>query len=194
MYYDFYLRYTWRRTERITVILWLCILVLSCGSAWAQESRYEQWQKGRPFTIGAMFYDYHEYREARGAEAQIPAPEGAFPDMNLVRQAGLNLISDVSHSNGGHKNYPGVSSVQEAGGSFMILGAGWGPTPLENFQSHVRMFADDPRWTGFCGVQLADEPHHDPEDPGRCEHVCGSNLVSHGGRGLGCGVSLTPSH
>ena len=131
------------------------LLILSFGVARGQ-SRYEHWQKGRPFTIGAMFYDYHEYPEARGTDAQISAPSGAFPDMELVRRAGLNLISDVSHSNGGHTDYPGVSSVQAGGGSFMILGAGWAgkgaPTTLGSFQKHVKMFADDPRWSGFCGV------------------------------------------
>ena len=146
------------------------LLILSFGVARGQ-SRYEHWQKGRPFTIGAMFYDYHEYPEARGTDAQISAPSGAFPDMELVRRAGLNLISDVSHSNGGHTDYPGVSSVQAGGGSFMILGAGWAgkgaPTALGSFQKHVKMFADDPRWSGFCGVQLADEPHHNPKDPER---------------------------
>ena len=160
-------RYLRVSVRKIIVSLVVFLLTLSFGVARGQ-SRYEQWQEGRPFTIGAMFYDYHQYPEARGPNAQIPPPAGALPDPKLLRQAGLNMLADVSHSNGGHKNYPGVSTVQTAGVPFMILGAGWGQTPLENFKSHVKFFADDPRWTGFCGVQIADEPHHDPEDPERC--------------------------
>ncbi len=156
--------------RKIIAPLVVFLLTLSLGVARGQ-SRYEQWQEGRPFTIGAMFYDHQRYPEAYGADAQLPPPPGALPDPKLLRQAGLNMLADVSHSDGGHKNYPGVSSVQEAGGSFMILGAGWAgkgaPTALESFQSHVQFFADDPRWTGFCGVQLADEPHHNPLDPER---------------------------
>ena len=44
----------------------------------------------------------------------------------------------------------------------MILGAAWrGRSKIwdhENFQKHVRMFADDSRWTAFCGVYLGDDP------------------------------------
>ena len=82
--------------------------------------------------------------------------------MAMFRYAGLNLLDEVSHSIASHNDYPGVSAAQEAGISFMILGAGWkgkgGATGMEALQNHVKFFADDPRWSGFCGVQLADEP------------------------------------
>ena len=38
----------------------------------AEESRFETWQQGRPFTIGAMYYD-----GPYGPPAQLPVPEGA---------------------------------------------------------------------------------------------------------------------
>lgn len=155
-------------TRLLTALAAIGVLTATIRAADGEASRYEQWQKDRPFTIGAMFYDYHHFGpDNRGASAQLPPLKGAKPTADLFRRAGLNLLSDVSYSSGGHKSYPGVSSIQAGGIPFMILGAGWGKTPLENFKSHVRFFADDPRWTGFCGVQMADEPHHDPEDPER---------------------------
>ena len=57
----------------------------------AEESRFETWQQGRPFTIGAMYYD-----GPYGPPAQLPAPEDAQPDMALFRYAGLNMLDEVS--------------------------------------------------------------------------------------------------
>ena len=129
---------------------------LALGVSQAQElSRYEQWQASRPFTVGAAYYD-----PVFGPAAAWPPPS-PHPDMDLWRQAGLNLLDDVSHSNGDHLDYPGVATAQAAGVPFMILGAGWpgkgAPTALESFQKHVRFFADDPVWSEFCGVQLTNE-------------------------------------
>ena len=124
----------------------------------ADESRYEKWQKDRPFTIGAMYYD-----GPYGAPAQLPSPEGAQPDMDMFRYAGLNLLDEVSWSMGGHERYPGASVAQEAGIPFMILGAALqknSDQAMNAFQSHVMFMAEDPRWSGLCGVQLADEPRN----------------------------------
>ncbi len=124
----------------------------------AEESRFEIWQQGRPFTIGAMYYD-----GPYGPPAQLPVPEGAQPDMDLFRYAGLNMLDEVSWSMGGHERYPGASAAQEAGIPFMILGAALQEDSIEAmnaFQSHVMFMATDPRWSGFCGVQLADEPRN----------------------------------
>lgn len=105
-----------------------------------------------------MYYD-----GPYGPPAQLPAPEGAQPDMAMFRYAGLNLLDEVSWSNGGHERYPGASAAQEAGIPFMILGAASQEDPdeaMSAFQSHVMFMADDPRWSGLCGVQLADEPRN----------------------------------
>ena len=46
----------------------------------------------------------------------------------------------------------------------MILGAGWAREGVATaevfnaFANRVRRLADDPQWSGLCGVQLADEP------------------------------------
>lgn len=128
------------------------------NAAVAEESRFENWQKNRPFTIGAMYYD-----GPYGPPATLPAPEGAQPDMDLFRYAGLNMLDDVSWSNGGHDRYPGVPAAHEAGISYMILGAALQKDPeaaMNAFQSHVMFMAADPRWSGLCGVQLADEPRN----------------------------------
>ena len=124
----------------------------------AEESRFETWQQGRPFTIGAMYYD-----GPYGPPAQLPVPEGAQPDMALFRYAGLNMLDEVSWSMGGHERYPGASAAQEACIPFMILGAALqedSSEAMNAFQSHVMFMATDPRWSGFCGVQLADEPRN----------------------------------
>jgi len=144
-------------TRAFRVVLIGFTAVLALGVSQAQElSRYEQWQASRPFTVGAAYYD-----APYGPAAAWPPPS-PYPDMDLWRQAGLNLLDDVSHSNGGHNDYPGVPTAQAAGVPFMILGAGWpgkgAPTALESFQKHVRFFADNPVWSEFCGVQLANEP------------------------------------
>ena len=122
----------------ISVGIIACLLSTSANG---QLSRYEQWQQSRLFTIGAMYYD-----GPYGMAAQLPAPENAEPDMAMFRYAGLNLLDDVSHSNGGHQEYPGVSAAQEDGMPFMILGAGWagtgGATPMDAFRNHVKFFAD----------------------------------------------------
>jgi hypothetical protein len=129
-----------------------------CTLAIAEESRFQTWQQGRPFTIGAMYYD-----GPYGPPAQLPAPEGAQPDMDLFRYAGLNMLDEVSWSMGGHERYPGASAAQEAGIPFMILGAALqedSEAAMNAFQSHVMSMVTDPRWSGLCGVQLADEPRN----------------------------------
>ena len=92
--------------------------IANSASIIAEESRFETWQQGRPFTIGAMYYD-----GPYGPPAQLPVPEGAQPDMALFRYAGLNMLDEVSWSMGGHERYPGASAAQEACIPFMILGA-----------------------------------------------------------------------
>ncbi|MEO1997217.1 MAG: hypothetical protein ABGZ17_18260 [Planctomycetaceae bacterium] len=127
-------------------------------TAVAEENRYQKWQRNRPFTIGAMYYD-----GGYGPSAQLPAPEGAQPDMSMFRYAGLNLLDEVSWSMGGHERYPGASAAQEAGIPFMILGAALqedAEEAMNAFQSHVMFMTEDPRWSGLCGVQLADEPRN----------------------------------
>jgi hypothetical protein len=141
---------------RFAFVVVLCIAFNSV--AMAEESRFETWQQGRPFTLGAMYYD-----GPYGPPAQLPAPEDAQPDMDMFRYAGLNMLDEVSWSMGGHDRYPGASAAQEAGVPFMILGAALQEDPdeaMNAFQSHVMFMATDPRWSGFCGVQLADEPRN----------------------------------
>jgi hypothetical protein len=147
-----------RRYSILVACFALTIVVASAKTAVAEESRYEEWQRNRPFTIGAMYYD-----GGYGPPAKLPAPEGVQPDMAMFRYAGLNLLDDVSWSNGGHERYPGASAAQKAGVPFMILGAASQKDPVEAmnaFQSHVMFMADNPRWSGLCGVQLADEPRN----------------------------------
>jgi len=147
-----------RRRLATGVCLALAMALALNASALAEESRFEKWQLGRPFTIGAMYYD-----RPYGPPAQLPAPEGAQPDMDMFRYAGLNLLDEVSWSNGGHERYPGASAAQAAGIPFMILGAALQEDPeaaMNAFQSHVMFMATDPRWSGLCGVQLADEPRN----------------------------------
>ena len=140
----------------VSLICISMVVVIAAGGIAFGQSRYDKWQASRPFTIGAMYYD-----APVGPAATLP-PGSAQPDMQIFRGAGLNMIDDVSHSAGGHQDYPGVATAQAAGVPFMILGAGWAgkgaPTALGSFQKHVRFFADDPRWNGFAGVQMADEP------------------------------------
>lgn len=129
-----------------------------CTLAIAEESRFQTWQQDRPFTIGAMYYD-----GPYGPPAQLPAPEGAQPDMDLFRYAGLNMLDEVSWSMGGHERYPGASAAQEAGIPFIILGAALqedSEAAMNAFQSHVMSMVTDPLWSGLCGVQLADEPRN----------------------------------
>jgi len=148
-------------TRAFRVVLIGLAAALALGVSQAQElSRYEQWQASRPFTVGAAYYD-PDYDPVFGPPAAWPPPS-PHPDMDLWRQAGLNLLEDVSQQNGGHNYYPGVATAQAAGVPFMIMGAGWpdhgAPTALESFQKHVRFFADDPVWSELCGVLLANEP------------------------------------
>ena len=150
-------------STRIQPVAW--VICGACTAAVAlntpsidAESRFQKWQQGRAFTIGAMYYD-----GPYGPPAQLPAPADAQPDMDMFRYAGLNLLDEVSWSNGGHERYPGASAAQEAGIPFMILGAALQEDPeaaMNAFQSHVMFMAEDPRWRGFCGVQLADEPRN----------------------------------
>jgi len=140
---------------RITVVIGL-IVVLAGWSCQTQElSRYEKWQQDKAFTIGVMYYDL-----AYGPEWWKPAPSDfqIDPDMELFGQAGLNLLSEVSMSSGGHTWYPGVRALRAAGVPFMILGGPW--NDFGNFQHRVKWFAGD---KNFYGVQLADEPQ-DPKN------------------------------
>jgi hypothetical protein len=147
-----------RRRSSLVASLFITVVLNLASVAFADESRYERWQQDRPFTIGAMYYD-----GPYGAPAQLPAPEDAQPDMDMFRYAGLNLLDEVSWSNGGHERYPGASAAQEAGIPFMILGAALqedAEEAMNAFQSHVMFMTEDPRWSGLCGVQLADEPRN----------------------------------
>jgi hypothetical protein len=147
-----------RRLASLICCSLVCSLACGSSSSFAEESRHEKWQHGRSFTIGAMYYD-----GPYGPPAQLPAPDDAQPDMALFRYAGLNLLDEVSWSNGGHERYPGASAAQEAGIPFMILGAALQEDleeAMNAFQSHVMFIAEDPRWSGLCGVQLADEPRN----------------------------------
>ena len=47
------------------------LVALLCAPASAEESRYVKWQQGRPFTIGAMYYD-----GPYGPAAALPALGG----------------------------------------------------------------------------------------------------------------------
>jgi hypothetical protein len=95
-----------RRLLNLIACLALTAGVAYVEATFADESRYEKWQRERPFTIGAMYYD-----GPYGAPAQLPAPEGAQPDMDMFRYAGLNLLDEESWSNGGHERYPGASAA-----------------------------------------------------------------------------------
>ena len=66
----------------------LMSLVASAKTAVAEESRYEEWQRNRPFTIGAMYYD-----GGYGPAAKLPAPEGAQPDMAMFRYSDCSRIT-----------------------------------------------------------------------------------------------------
>jgi hypothetical protein len=131
-----------------------CAVLAGRGAA-AAESRYQEWQKDKPFTIGAMYYDL-----AFGPEWWKPAPP-AFktdPAPELLREAGLNLLSEVSMSEGGHVWYPGIRGARGAGMPFFILGGPWGP--MKNFEERMGWLAGE---KDLYGVQLADEPRN-PED------------------------------
>ena len=124
-----------RRQSSLVASLFITVVLNLANVAFADESRYERWQQGRPFTIGAMYYD-----GPYGAPAQLPAPEDAHPDMDMFRYAGLNLLDEVSWSMGGHERYPGASAAQEAGIPFMILGAALqedAEEAMNAFQSHA---------------------------------------------------------
>jgi len=155
------------RTIRFSVVTPVgLIFATGLAVAVAQgESRFDQWQSSRPFTIGSMYYAYFRHGpQGWGPPAQLPPPPAARPDMTLFRKAGLNLLNDVSYSNSGPQGYPGISTAQASGVPFMILGAGWAREGVATdevfnaFANRVRRLADDPRWNGLCGVQLADEP------------------------------------
>ena len=75
--------------------------IANSASIIAEESRFETWQQGRPFTIGAMYYD-----GPYGPPAQLPVPEGAQPEMAIFRYAGLNMLDEVSWSMSVHELYP----------------------------------------------------------------------------------------
>ena len=79
-----------RRRSSLVACFFLTVVLNPANAAFAGESRYEKWQRERPFTIGAMYYD-----GPYGAPAQLPAPEGAQPDMDMFRYAGLNLLDEV---------------------------------------------------------------------------------------------------
>ena len=147
-----------RRNHRFTVLMITAALLGSGSSASirAQDQntptpeRYTTWQMSHPFTLGAMSYDMaylpHWYENAKAGLV-------LDPDMAVFREAGLNLLDDVSMSAGGHMWYPGIRAAQKAKLQYMILGAGWSGLP--DFQHRIKWFAGDPK---FVGVQLADEP------------------------------------
>ena len=129
-------------------------LMISAGGDALAQNRYEIWQEGKPFTIGAMYYDL-----AFGPNWYDPAPPDYVPDpdMELFRQAGLNLLSDVSMSSGGHKWYPGIRQARRTSDvAYMILAGPW--KPFDSFQHRLR-WADE----NCYGVQLGDEPQK-PDD------------------------------
>lgn len=149
-----------RANSLSAVLLAVAMLAGGSGRIIAQDSstkvegRYAKWQESHPFTLGVMSYDMaylpHWY--------EIPKPGLILdPDMDVFREAGLNLLDDVSMSAGGHMWYPGVRAAQKAKVQYMILGAGWSGLP--DFQHRVKWFSGDPN---FVGVQLADEPY-DPK-------------------------------
>ncbi len=143
------------------VLLGVAMLVGGSGQIIAQDSstrfkdRYTKWQESHPFTLGVMSYDMaylpHWYAKAKPGLV-------LDPKMDLFREAGLNLLDDVSMSSAGHMWYPGVRAAHKAKVQYMILGAG--RSGLADFQHRVKWFAGDPN---FAGVQLADEPY-DPKD------------------------------
>ena len=114
------------------------------------DNRYQRWQSGKPFIIGAMYYDL-----AYGPVWWKPVPKDfrGDPVIDVVKQAGLNLLDEVSMSSGGHTWYPGLRTVRRQKLPFLILAGPW--EPYEHFQTRVKWFAEDPN---FFGVQLADEP------------------------------------
>ncbi len=132
----------------------VCGALLASDAA-AAESRYRAWQEDKPFTLGVMYYDL-----AYAPEWWKPAPDEfrTDPAPELLRNAGLNLLADVSMSEGGHEWYPGIRGARAAGMPFFILGGPWGP--LEVFQERIGWLAGE---KDLYGVQLADEPR-DPED------------------------------
>ena len=143
-----------KRAIRRFLLATTMVLVATPGTTPAAD-RYAKWQTGKPFIIGAMYYDL-----AFGPVWWKPMPK-AFrgdPHIDVLRQAGLNLLDDVSMSSGGHTWYPGLRTARQQKLSFMILGGPW--EPFEHFQTRVNWFADDPK---FFGVQLADEPQ-DPKN------------------------------
>ena len=130
-------------------------MTLVCRPAAQAADRYEQWQTEKPFIIGAMYYDL-----AYGPVWWKPMPKDfrGDPRIDLFRQAGLNLLDEVSMSSGGHTWYPGLRTVRQQKLPFLILAGPW--EPFEHFQTRVNWFAED---TNFFGVQLADEPQ-DPKN------------------------------
>ncbi len=137
----------------LSLACWSMAVVIGGVGVALAESRYEKWQTGKPFTIGVMYYDL-----AYGPEWWKKAPPNykPDPDMKLFRKAGLNLLSDVSMSSGGHTWYPGIRGPRAAGVAYMLLGGPW--PPLESFQHRVK-WGDE----NCYGVQLADEPQN-PEN------------------------------
>jgi hypothetical protein len=143
------------------VLIVVAMLAGGSGRIIAQDSstkfkdRYAKWQESHPFTLGVMSYDMaylpHWYKKAKPGLI-------LDPDMDVFREAGLNLLDDVSMSSAGHLWYPGVRAAHKAKVQYMILGAGW--SGLSDFQHRVKWFAGD---KNFAGVQLADEPY-DPKD------------------------------
>ena len=129
--------------------------IIAQDSSTKFKDRYAKWQESHPFTLGVMSYDMaylpHWYENAKPGLV-------LDPKMDVFREAGLNLLDDVSMSAAGHMWYPGVRAAHKAKVQYMILGAGW--SGLADFQHRVKWFAGDPN---FVGVQLADEPY-DPKD------------------------------
>jgi hypothetical protein len=127
------------------------------------ETRYRQWQKNRPFTLGTWYGDsiFGPGHGKDGVIFPVPPPPTLYPDMTTFQEAGLNCLVDNTIANGGHDHYPGVSNAQAAGVPFMVRTPGdWGgPWDFDTFQDFVQYLTDDPAWSMLWGIQVADEPH-----------------------------------
>ena len=106
--------------------------IIAQDSSTKFKDRYAKWQESHPFTLGVMSYDMaylpHWYENAKPGLV-------LDPKMDVFRQAGLNLLDDVSMSAAGHMWYPGVRAAHKAKVQYMILGAGWSGLP--DFQHRV---------------------------------------------------------
>ena len=125
-------------------------------------TRYERWQKGRPFTQGAWYGD-GIYGPGFGRDGKLYDKTPAVseqPDMDVFQKAGLNMVFDNTIASGGHEYYPPVVNAQAAGVDYIFRTPGeGGPWTFKVFEDFVNRLANYPKkWTGLVGVKLADEP------------------------------------